>query len=435
MPNIVTVNVSQQVASAPSQLQKTGALISTGGTNLAANSSSFLTSAADLAALLAAPLALSSLSWAGGVVTATAAAALPYAVSDTVDLTIAGATPAGYNGEFTCTITGANTFTYPLASDPGMETVPGTWLPGSVSELQQMVNTFFAQASAAQGVYVLELGPTGPVEAITALAAYIATPPAGAVRFYSFLTPRSFDGQTSFVTLAGLHDSPTSELYFFVTTTLANLSTYANKKSVYAVLENPAVPETEFSAAAFLFVALNYAPSSANLVAPNEWSYLYGVTAYPLTNAQATTAKAAGGNWVGTGAEGGISNTLIVGGQTMDLHPFNYWYSVDWLQINAAQALAAAVINGSNTPTNPLYYNQAGINVLQKVTQTVVNNGISFGLILPPAPVTAVPFSTYIKQNPNDYAIGKYAGLACTFAPARGFDSIVLNLTATNIPV
>ena len=119
----------------------------------------------------------------------------------------------------------------------------------------------------------------------------------------------------------------------------------------------------------------------------------------------------------------------------MDKNPFNYWYCVDWLSINITLALSAAIINGSNTPTNPLYYNQNGINSLQKVAQATVNNGIAFGLILSPASVNAVPFITYVNEHPGDYAIGVYNGLSCTFVPLRGFSSITIYLTASNIPV
>lgn len=118
----------------------------------------------------------------------------------------------------------------------------------------------------------------------------------------------------------------------------------------------------------------------------------------------------------------------------MDLNPFNYWYSVDWLAINVALSLANAIINGSNSSTNPLYYNQAGINTLQKVAQATTNNGIAFGLILSPATVNAVPFVTYTSQNPGDYAAGIYKGLSLTFVPQRGFSSITIYLTASNIP-
>jgi len=42
MPNIVNVVVTQQVASAPNQLQQTGAFVSQGGTTLAAGTTQLL---------------------------------------------------------------------------------------------------------------------------------------------------------------------------------------------------------------------------------------------------------------------------------------------------------------------------------------------------------------------------------------------------------
>lgn len=359
MPRIVTVNVSQQVASAPSQLQKTGALISQAGTTTTSGTVTFLASLADLAAII-------------------------------------------------------NT-------------------GGPADELQAMANTFFAQG-ITQGVYVLELGSGTDAENVAQLAAYIANPE---VRFYSYLTPASWDVEATFVTLAENNSSPTSQIYFFVSTVIAadSYAQYEGIKSVFAVLVDPLTPAAQFPAAAFFHATLAYSPSASSLVSPLSWTYLYGVSAYALTNSQQATLLPLGVNWVGTGAEGGISNTLIVGGQTMDVNPWNYWYAVDWLSINVEQSLAAAVINGSNNPQNPLYYNQAGINRLQTVAQTTVNNGISFGMILSPAPVTATPFVTYVAQHPSDYAAGTYGGLACTFVPARGFTAITINLTASNIPV
>lgn len=447
MNAIVTVNVSQQVAPTPSTLQRTGAAISVGGTTLAPGTSLFLPDAATLTPYLATALPNSSFAWSAGTVTVTTAAALPYTTGDKATLTISGAAPAGYNGTFLCDITGANTFTYPLASDPGAFTSPGDWLPGSVAELQSMVATYFAQGTSValfagagastiggNGLYVLELGAEGITEAVASLATYIETPPVGAVKFYAYLIPRDWDteDETDLLALVTLYSSPTGLTYFYITTGAPG--NYTGHKAAFTVVEAATKPAGEFTAAAFFYKALSYNPSSASLVAPMQWGFVYAVTPDPLSAADQVTDTAEGANWVGTGAEGGISNLVIVNGQFADLAPFNYWYAVDWVILNVSQALAAAVINGSNTPTNPLYYNQAGINVLQKVAQSTVNSGISFGLILPPAPVQAVPFAQYVEQNPGDYAIGKYAGLSLTFTPARGFNAIVVNLVASNIP-
>ena len=69
---------------------------------------------------------LASLSWANGKVTATTQAPHGYKIARIVTLTISGASPDGYNGTFPCLVTSPTTFTYPLATNPGMATVPGT---------------------------------------------------------------------------------------------------------------------------------------------------------------------------------------------------------------------------------------------------------------------------------------------------------------------
>jgi len=430
MPNIVTVSVSQQVASAPSMLQQTGALISQGATTLANGGTQLLTQVSDLTSILRTPLTITSLSWAAGVVTLQTAAAHNIPSSQTVQGTIAGASPSGYDGTFACTATGTNTLTYPLASNPGTETAFGTFILADVAMLNAMATTYFGQ-SGNNGVYVLELGTGSTAAGVTALTSYLQNP---TIQFYSYLLPSTWDTEPTAPTLAKQYQSTTAQTYFFVTTTTSTYANWTGIKSVFAMLQSPSAPSTEFSAAAVFQVTLAYNPSASDLASPLAFSYLYGVTPYVLTNSLQTTLKTAGVNWVTTGAQGGISNKLIVWGTTMDLNPWNYWYSVDWTAINVAESLAAAVINGSNSFTNPLYYNQAGINTLQKVAQATVNNGISFGLILSPAAVNAIPFSTYVKQHPGDYSTGTYNGLSCTFVPLRGFQSITIYLTASNIP-
>lgn len=61
--------------------------------------------------------------WAAGVVTVTRAGH-GYATGNTIRLS--GFTPSGYNGEYTITVTGANTYTFALTADPGATTVVGT---------------------------------------------------------------------------------------------------------------------------------------------------------------------------------------------------------------------------------------------------------------------------------------------------------------------
>ena len=431
MPNIVNVSVTQQVAPAPSTLQQTGALISQGATTLAAGSTQLLTQLSDLSSILTGSVAITSMVYATGTVTVTTTTNHGVPSGDIVQGIISGVTPAGYNGTFAITSTGSNTFTYALGSNPGSVTVQGTFTLADVQELVAMATTFFAQGSN-QAVYVLELGVGNAAQGVTALTAYLENP---TVKFYSYLLPTSWDTESTAVDLANTYTGTTAKTYFYVTTTLATFSAWSGIKSVFATIQSPSASVIEFSAAAIFWTTLSYNPSASNLAHPLAFTYVYAVTPYVLTNTQQTLLKTAGVNWIGTGAEGGISNKIIFWGTYMDLNPFNYWYSVDWLSVNVEISLANAIINGSNTPTNPLYYNQAGINTLQKVAQATTNNGIAFGLILSPASVQAVSFSTYVAQHPSDYATGTYNGLSLTFVPARGFTSITIYLTASNIPV
>lgn len=430
---IVDVEVFQQVAPAPNLLQQTGAFISQGGTTGAAGSITLLTEESDLTPLLRPALTVTSLTWASSVVTVVTAAAHGIPAATTVQGTIAGAVPSGYDGTFPCTYVSTTSFTYPLASSPGSETTPGTFQLASVGELTAMANTFFAQG-AVQAVYVLELGPGTPAAGVTALTAYLLNP---TVRMYAYLLPVEWDTEATAVTLAKQYDSDTAQLYFYVTTTLATYATWSAQpiKSVAWYFQAPSAPSAEFSTAAEFYLALVTSPSSTQLVAPMDNRFAAGVTPYlTLTGPQIAAATAAGGNWIGTGAEGGISNTLIVNGQFGDLNPWNYWFAADWTQIQVALALANEVINGSNNPLNPLYFDQPGINRLQKRAQATIANGISFGMLNAGATVTAVPFATYVAQNPSDYAIGRYAGLAVTIVPKRGFKKLVFTIVVSNIP-
>ncbi len=431
--NLITVNVSQQLASTPITLQRTGAFVSQGGTNTAAGTTTLLTEMADLSAILRSSLAITALAWASNVVTVTTAAAHGIPAGDTVQGVIAGAVPSGYDGTFPCTYVSSTSFTYPLASNPGSETSLGTFTLGAVSELQAMGETFFGQG-AGQAVYVLELGPGTPAQGVTALTSYLQAP---TLTFYSYLIPREWDTEPTAPTLFRQYDATTAKTYFYVTTTPATYSAWTTipTKSVQLWLQEPTAPASEFSAAAAFQVTLSANPGPANLTAPLANRFLFGVTPLIITPPNFTTYRAAGLNWVGTGAEGGISALTITNGQMGDLKPWNYWFSVDWMIVNQVQGLAAEVINGANNPLNPLYYNQPGINRLQKKSQSIVQSGINFGLVLatPKPVVTAVDFLTYVDENPSDYEAGEYAGLGLTFTPARGFTNITLNMVVTDI--
>lgn len=537
---VVNVNINLQVAPAPSTLQKTGAFVSAGGTNTTPGAKTLLTQLSDLTAILVAPLALTSLSYATGTVTAVTSAPHGYPIGQTINLTIAGAAPTGYNGTFPCTITGASGFTYKLTSDPGSETSPGTVVNAEAASLTQRATTFFAQGSQ-QAVWVLEVGPSDATDGVAYLSAWITANPG---IFYSYLVPRFWDGNAAFLALITSLNGLSAKTYFFVTTTLQTFQLYtALMKDVVWLIENPVtgvwpanaftalsasgttvtattttnhgvavgqwflvsgclpaayngwakaiagttgntlvwnaltapgvetqlgtlvanpyasagIPSTEFSLASLFRVTLNYAPTSTNKVTPLKFAFVFGVTPFSTqgNNSLITSILNANGNLIGTGAAGGISDTVVLGGHTADGNPFKYWYSVDWTQINLALNVTNALINGANNPVNPVDYNQAGINTLQQAAVSTMSTGISDGLVLNPLKpttlsasdlqaaldlgtfdgytlVNADPFGSYTTENPNDYASGTYNGLSVEYTPLRGFESITINVTVSS---
>jgi hypothetical protein len=63
---------------------------------------------------------VSSLSWSQGQVTLTTIAPHNYNIGEIIYLTVSGCSPDAYNGRFACNITGPDTLTYSLATDPGV---------------------------------------------------------------------------------------------------------------------------------------------------------------------------------------------------------------------------------------------------------------------------------------------------------------------------
>lgn len=456
---IVTVNASVVQAPAPSTLQQTGGLVSQGATTLTPGTAQLVATQDALVALLIAAKAITTLTWSGSVVTVTTTSPHGWTNGDVIPIVIAGASPSGYNGAFTGTVTGASTLTYPLVSNPGSETVPGTVTLGNVGELTAMGTTYFA-GNGVPSVYVVELGEGTATEGVAAITTFIAAVKGTSAQIYAYLVPREWDNNAAFLTLCGNSTATDKELYFYTTTTVSNRAVYSTPgyKCVFAEVEAPGIPSTEFSLASAFGTALKANPSSTNKLAPLTYAPSFGTTAYPIRSNQAIFDELAAAKvgWIGTGQQGGVSGNILFQGFMSDGNVWNFWYSVDWAQINMAQAIANEVINGSASSINPLYYNQPGIDRLQNRVIKTANQGVSSGLgngqvvatKLPIAQflanynaglyagqivVNAEPFRAYSQENPNDYGIGKYAGLSCVWVPQLPFVNIFFNLQATTL--
>lgn len=457
--NIVTVNTSLVLAPTPNSLQRVGGLISQGGTTLTPGTATLVSTLAQLQTLLATGKTIASMTWAANVVTVTTTSPHGWTNGDVIPINIAGAIPTGYNGTFTGTVTGTTTLTYPLTTNPGVETTPGTVTLGAVSELLAMGTTYFA-GNGVIAVYVVELGEGTVTENVPDLTTFIGKVAGTPQQIYNYLVPAGWDNAASFMSFLTNYTSTSSQMYFWVTTTVANRAVYAGLKCVYAEVTSPTAPVGEFSLASAFGTALLQNPTSTNKLAPLSYSPSYGTTAYPVTGNQSTLQSLADANvgWVGTGQQGGISSNIIYQGKMSDGNFWNFWYSVDWAQINMGQALANEVINGSSSTLNPLYYNQIGIDRLQNRVVQVATAGVSAGLgngqiistklsasqflasmnsgeYAGKIVVNAEPMGAYATENPNDYAVGKYAGLSCIWIPQLPFLNVYFNLEATTLLV
>ncbi|CAD6037190.1 hypothetical protein [Escherichia coli] len=435
--NIVTVNVSQTISGIPSGLQQTAAVLSFGATLKDAGKPILLTQASDitdvvnnaigsLASVINGKDADITLTPADGVV-------IQGAAGDKINVTVSHCYPDVWDGTYTATLTATNTLTWTITDSTlsGSPTTLGQFRVAESDNLITAVGTFFAQGNSV-GVYLLELGGHKSVvkDEVAALKEYIESP---VKRFYAYLVPEAWKANADFIALAKLYTANEAMQYFFVPEDTPDdtnyLSPYAGIKSIIATADDT-YPATN-AAAAVMWNFVSASPSEINKVPPMAFRYLQAVNANAAKGNILKTMSAQNINYVDTGAEGGIANTMLVKGVTSDGKDMTYWYSVDWVQINVDMMLANAIINGSNTPINPLYYNQDGIDRLQQVAQGVFNTGISYGLVNGQTPVNAVPFKTYIKDNPNDYSTGRYAGLSATYTPMRGFTSIIFNINVT----
>lgn len=451
LPNIVQLTVNQALAPTPNNYQQLGALLSQGGTSLTPGTYQILTQASDATSIIKPKIANTAVTFSSGTVTVTTTSNHGLAAGDKV--VVQNVVPTAYNGVFTVASAPTSTeYTYALGGSPATVTTLGTSQAYVAGEVQAMVNTYFAQGSYAS-VYILELGAGTPAEGVSALAEFELSYPK---QFYQYLTPRSWTTDTvepTFLTFAAQYESASAQKYFYVTSDLTTYTEFnAQLKCIMQLIEAPTVvPYSEFSMAGVFWNTLSANPSPSNPVAPLSYRYVVGVTAYPITSQQLALFKASNLNWIMTGSEGGISNTMLCYGNMLDGNPWNYWYSADWSQINIELDLANEIINGSNS-TNPLYYNQQGINRLQNRLVNTVTRGVSYGLILGnpvgvqqtqqafntsydqgayagEAVVNAVPFVSWNQLNPSSYKLGQYGGFTVVLIPARGFEQITVQLT------
>ena len=432
-PKIINLNAYLTVAPTPSQLQRSGAIISVGGTTLATGDYLYCGSLTAVQTILGT---------AGNFAELTNMATTFFAQGNAVGLYVL---ELGTQTSADAAVSALETW---ITDNPGVfyaYLVPADWdstkdevgsvtiTNGGSGYTAAPTVTFSAPTSGttATGTATIQNGAVVSVTITNPGSGYSSAP---TVTFSSPSSGTTATGTanlaSAFNILSGDYASPTGKTYFFGTTTSSTISNYSANKSLFLVVPAPTAPSTEFTAAAFFYQWLVNNPGPANILPPMAYRYLYGVTAWPATGQQSDiqTILSAYGNIVLTGAEGGISNTCIFKGTTMDGSQASWWYGMDWFQIQVNQALAAAVINGSNQQP-PLLYDQHGINSLLSVANRIGKDAVSYGCVLSSV-ITATPFYTYSQANPNNYKAGIYGGFLASETGINGFLTIDFTLDA-----
>lgn len=434
---IVTINETVVVAPTPSQLQQSGAFISVGGTTLATGTYQFLSGSSVLATLLSTTGNYAELTnmnttfFANGNVQGVYV--LELGVQTTTDDAVSALQTWIQNnpGVFYA-------YLVPADWDSTKDEVGSVTVDTAGSGITSITLTFSAPTSGttATGTANIQNGEVISVTIVDPGNGYTSPPTISATVNSGAVAP-TFTAvlASAFNILAGNFASPTGLTYFFGTTTSSTIGNYSQNKSLNLLGDSPLAPSTEFSQASQFYNWLLNNPGPANKLAPMGYRYLYGVTPWTvLGNSTAIdTILSANGNLIETGSQGGISNSILIMGTMMDGTQAQWWYGIDWFNIQVNQALTAAVIEGANS-NPPLEYDQNGINTLLSVANQVAKDAVTYGCALS-ATVTAIPFSTYTTDNPGDYKAGIYKGFTATVVGQNGFLKLIFNLEALQLVV
>lgn len=430
---IVDLTATVTRAPTPSQLQQSGAFISLGGTNQATDSLTYTGALSAVQALLSGSGNSSEVDNMATTFYAQGSAVGAY-VLELGNVSGVDAQIAALETWITDNPNQIYAFLCPADWDYSKDEVGSVQITSGGSGYTSAPTVTFSAPSSgttASGTATIQNGSVVAVSITAPGSGYTAAP---TVTFSAPASGTTASGTATLATalniLAGNYSSPTGKTYFFGTTSSGTIGNYTTNKALVLTADAPTAPSTEFTAAMPFYQWLANNPSQSTPLAPMAFRYAYGVTAWPQTGqtTAVNTILSAYGNLIYTGAEGGISTGTLFKGTTMDGEQGAWWYGVDWFQIQVKQALAAAIINGSNS-NPPLLYNQAGINSLQKVAQNIGNSAVKFGCAQSVV-VSATPFYEYTTANPDNYNAGIYDGLSATLVGVSGFLTIVFQLDA-----
>ena len=218
-----------------------------------------------------------------------------------------------------------------------------------------------------------------------------------------------------------------------------NFAAYGKSKSLFPVYGNGVATESVPGTMLGIMASGVYDLSESNKATMLCYKKTNGLTVENINVSLRTDLNNSGCNYIGE-----ISgDAMIFNGRYADLTTWDYWYEWDWTMINLLNSFVAAIVNGSNVPAAAIQYNQNGVDALTSVANGVGERGKLFGTITEfgksyniltgqidgKGSFAAIPFYTYIANNPADYAAGIYEGLSAYILIGRFIREVVLNIT------
>lgn len=238
------------------------------------------------------------------------------------------------------------------------------------------------------------------------------------------------DRDLSFLGLVDEHIAMSSKTFFFieitkeVPSTSAAFQTYANKKSLFAVYDNLVATSSYPLSSIILGIAASsrYDLSTTQHGTPMNFKALSGQNFDPLKRAMMKELIDAPANFAGELA----GNCVLMNGRYTDGTAWEYYYQWNIVEFEIELKLQMLLLNGVNSASSVIQYNQNGIDILKANIKSVLmlwqERGVitSFarsldaatGLMVGEGDISSVDFTQYIAQNPEDYKNEVYKGFS-----------------------
>lgn len=236
----------------------------------------------------------------------------------------------------------------------------------------------------------------------------------------------------AFVNLADKYTSMTEKTYFFIEMDKTQgdpgaseaFQVYKEKKSVFCIFDNLVDTSSYPLASCILGICASsrFDLSATQSGTPLNFKALSGQNFKPLKRSQETSLIQAPANYAGDLA----GNCVVMNGRYTDGTAWEYYYQWDYLEFEIALKLKMLLLNGVNSSSSVIGYNQTGIDILKAniksvlllwqqrgvVTSFAKSLDLTTNQLTGVGDINAINFDTYIANNPEDYKNEIYKGFS-----------------------